>query len=140
MRLTENSLFVDASTAAKSVTGTNSADTGNYVFVSSHMQYAVENYNVLGKQNTSYPLLVKVALPKVCPHKLTKTAAVDATCTTAGSKEYYNCSTCGKIYADEYGTVETTVANCVIPALGHKADDVARICTRCDYEFVDDSE
>ena len=139
--LTENSLFFDASKATKSILSTNSANAGNYVFASYHMQYAVESYNVLEKYNTCYPIVVNVALPKVCSHIFTKTEAIDATCLTEGSKEYYTCSTCGKIYADVYGTVETTVEDCVTPALGHEAGDAAtcetaQTCIRCDYVFV----
>ena len=52
-------------------------------------------------------------------HKLVKTAAVKATCTKAGSKEYYKCSLCGKIYTDAKGTKESTKKALSIPALGH---------------------
>ena len=39
-------------------------------------------------------------------HKLTKVEAVDATCTSEGTEEYWICAGCGKMYSDENGTVE----------------------------------
>ena len=36
-------------------------------------------------------------------HTLVKTDAVAATCTEAGSAEYWKCSDCGKIFADAAG-------------------------------------
>ncbi len=140
--LTGDSRFVDTSKTAKSITATNTPRTGDYVFASYHMQYSVESYKVLDKQNTSWPILVSVAIPKVsCSHLLAKTAAVDVTCTTAGCKEYYTCTKCGKIFADAQGVVETTVAACTIPTPGrHTAGTPAtcttpQTCIRCDYVF-----
>ena len=124
--LTESGRFFDSFSDTKSAQGT--ADVGDYVFVSYHMQSMVESYEVLGKQNGRYPVLVNVALPDVCPHVLTKTEATDATCEVAGNKEYYTCTIGGKIYTDEYGTIETTIDDCTIPALGH------------DYEWIIDTE
>ena len=49
-----------------------------------------------------------------------------ATCTQAGNSAYYTCSgsECeGKYYTDAACTTETTLANTVIPALGHKDDN-----------------
>ena len=138
--LTENGLFFDASVDTKSILSTNSADTGNYVFASYHMQSSIESYNVIGQQNGKYPMVVKVAFSKGCSHILAKTEAVAATCETAGSKEYYTCSTCYKVFADAYATIATTVNECKIPALGHAAGAAAtceapQTCIRCDYEF-----
>lgn len=144
--LTENSLFVDASKVAKSSTGANSAIPGDYVLVSHHMQYAVESYNTLEKRNTNYPIVVEVALPDVCSsdtggHLPTKTEAKTATCLEAGNREYYTCFVCGKVYADEQCTIETTVADCEIPAFGHKAGlaptcETAQTCIRCGEELA----
>ena len=146
--LTENNLFFDTSKVAKSNLGKdNSARTGDYVFVSHHN--TVDIYKVLGKQNTSYPLLIQITLPKVCSHVVTETAANPATCTEAGNKAYYTCTKCGNVYADVYGTVDTTVAESKIPALGHDWDnDCDTDCNRdnCDetreithdYEWVID--
>ena len=49
---------------------------------------------------------------------LTYVAAKAATCTTAGNKEYYECS-CGKLFADGTASVETTADGVVLPASGH---------------------
>ena len=113
--LTENSVFVDSSEYAKLFQSEANATLGDYVFASYHMKDSVESYNLLTNTGIHYGLVVNVAIPDVCPHILTKTEANDATCETAGNKEYYTCSSCGKVYADEYGTIETTVEDCVIP-------------------------
>ena len=52
-------------------------------------------------------------------HKMTKTEAKAATCTEAGNKEYWTCSTCHKVFSDEHGETETTVADMAIKAKGH---------------------
>ena len=140
--LTENALFFDTSKVAKSIPSTGyTADNGNYIFASYHMQYAVESYSVLAKQNTSYPILVNVGLPKVCSHILTKTEAIPATCEEAGNREYYTCTLCGKIYADEFAMIEITEVDIEIPALGHKAGlaptcETAQTCIRCGEELA----
>lgn len=54
-------------------------------------------------------------------HKLTKVAAVDADCTTAGKEQHYVCDGCGKIFSDSKGTKEITDKDSlIIPAVGHK--------------------
>lgn len=54
-------------------------------------------------------------------HKLTKVAAVDADCTTAGKEQHYVCDGCGKIFSDSKGSKEITDKDSlVIPAAGHK--------------------
>ena len=55
-------------------------------------------------------------------HNLTKTDAKDATCTEDGTKEYWTCSVCKKVFADENCTIETTVAARALKALGHTFD------------------
>ena len=65
-------------------------------------------------------------------HSLTKTDAVEATCTTNGNIEYYTCSACGKIFSDAAGANEITREETVIAAPGHsltKTDAVAATCT-----------
>lgn len=51
-------------------------------------------------------------------HTLVKHEAVEKTCTEAGSKLYWECSDCGKLYLDEQATNETT-AEAVVIAAGH---------------------
>ncbi|MBQ7638715.1 MAG: S8 family serine peptidase [Clostridia bacterium] len=54
-------------------------------------------------------------------HTMLKTDKKDATCTADGNIEYYTCSVCGKVYADENG--ETAVTSIVIPSTGHDWDE-----------------
>ena len=52
-------------------------------------------------------------------HHLTKVDKVDATCTTDGNKEYYEC-TCGKLFEDAAAATEITDhSSVVIPKTGH---------------------
>ena len=65
-------------------------------------------------------------------HKMTKTEAKAATCTETGNKEYWTCSTCHKVFSDELGKTETTVAEMTIQAKGHtmtKTEAKAATCT-----------
>ena len=65
-------------------------------------------------------------------HRMTKHKEVKPTCTETGTKEYYECETCGKIFADEKGETEVTKEDLVISALGHsmtKHEEVKATCT-----------
>ena len=65
-------------------------------------------------------------------HSMTKHKEVKPTCTETGTKEYYECETCGKIFADEKGETEVTKEDLVISALGHsmtKHEEVKATCT-----------
>ena len=65
-------------------------------------------------------------------HSMTKHEEVKPTCTEAGTKEYYECETCGKIFADEKGKTEVTEEDLVISAPGHsmsKHEEVKAACT-----------
>ena len=53
------------------------------------------------------------------PHTLTAVEAKAATCTEAGNTAYYECSVCGKYFADANGATEVTAADTVVPAAGH---------------------
>lgn len=58
------------------------------------------------------------------PHTLTKVEQVDATCDTAGTKAYWKCSVCKKLYSKESAKdAEEIKAPESIPALGHVAAD-----------------
>lgn len=61
-------------------------------------------------------------------HTFAAHAAVDATCTAAGSSAYWTCSGCNKIFSDGNGTAEI-FAIPTISALGHNY--VNGTCTRC---------
>ena len=52
-------------------------------------------------------------------HTLTNHPRVEKTCTTDGTKEYWTCNTCHKVFSDEGGIKETTVEKMKIPQ-GHE--------------------
>lgn len=59
--------------------------------------------------------------------------ATDATCTEAGTKEYWQCQDCQRIYSDSQLTVELTdVTDAEHPALGHDNNEDG-YCKRCQH-------
>ena len=62
-------------------------------------------------------------------HTMTHHERVEATCTTAGSVEYWSCSECGKIFSDENDTKEIT--DTVLPATGHTLTHHERVEATC---------
>ena len=52
-------------------------------------------------------------------HTMQKTEAIAATCTEVGNIEYYTCTDCGKLFADEKGKTEITAESTVVAAKGH---------------------
>ena len=76
-------------------------------------------------------------------HNLTKVTGTPATCTEAGTKDYWKCGDCDKMFEDEQGTTVITDIN--IPAKGHSyssvwssdADNHWKICTECKAIVVD---
>ncbi len=86
-------------------------------------------------------------------HTLTHHEAVAATCTASGMKEYWSCDVCGKLFADEAATTETTLEALTLAALGHEmtfheakaatcteAGNVAYYsCGRCGKNFSDEA-
>ena len=59
--------------------------------------------------------------------------ATDATCTEAGTKEYWQCQDCQRIYSDSQLTVELTdVTDAEHPALGHNYNEDG-YCDRCQH-------
>ena len=82
-----------------------------------------------GKQETDEDGLVM----KEKPHILSKTEEVSATCTKTGRAAYWTCDVCGKIFADENGTQETTLDGLTIPKAAHKltkTEEVSATCTK----------
>ena len=76
-------------------------------------------------------------------HDLRHHAAVEATCTAAGSIEYWECGRCGEFFSDSAGVTEIANRSSVlVPALGHafpeqwrsNADGHWRVCDRCGVE------
>lgn len=52
-------------------------------------------------------------------HKMTEHEEIKGDCLTDGKRAYWDCSVCGKYYADSKGTEEITAADIDIPAPGH---------------------
>ena len=83
-------------------------------------------------------------------HHLVKTDAKEATCETDGNTEYYTCSNCSKVFADEDGKTMIQLSDTVLKASGHdwsepvwgewkeQGDtwtiDVSFTCSRCKEE------
>ena len=65
-------------------------------------------------------------------HNLTKTAAKAPTCTEKGNIEYYTCSICNKYFTNASGTIETSLANTVLPAIGHKPETIPAKKATCE--------
>ena len=61
------------------------------------------------------------------PHVPVKTDAVSATCDKDGSKEFWSCSSCGKIFADENCVNETTQKDLKISAKPHQLTHVEKV-------------
>lgn len=61
-------------------------------------------------------------------HTLSEVAAKDATHTADGNIAYFECSVCDKLFADNSGTTEITLADTVLPKTGHT------------YEYVVDGD
>ena len=72
--------------------------------------------------------LAAVTIAKTA-HTLTAVAAVDAKCTTDGTKAHYKCSVCEKLFEDADGKTETNADALKVAKLGHNY--VGGTCTRC---------
>ncbi len=64
------------------------------------------------------------AVIPVAPHALTAVAEKPSTCMEEGTKAYYICSVCGKLFLDAEGKTETTLEELVIPTGGHQLKEV----------------
>ena len=60
----------------------------------------------------------KLTIP-AAGHQLNQTPAKAATCVAEGTRGYWTCGTCGKVFADQAGTIETTVASQVLGKVAH---------------------
>ena len=91
-----------------------------------------------------------VVIP-MAAHNLELVEATDPTCTEDGNTEYYLCTECGNLFADEEGTEEISEDSVVLSATGHTLEWVeAReatctedgnieyyFCTECGRMFAD---
>ncbi len=64
-------------------------------------------------------------------HTMKAHKAVAATCTENGAKAYWECTSCNKLFLDENGTTETTLADTVITAKGHTPETDAAVAATC---------
>ncbi|MDE7087208.1 MAG: hypothetical protein K2O67_03345, partial [Clostridia bacterium] len=55
----------------------------------------------------------------------------EATCTTGGNHEYWQCTVCEKYFGDEDGTEELTSDQFSIAALGHNMSEVEAVAATC---------
>ncbi|MCQ2411402.1 MAG: hypothetical protein MJ057_00420 [Sphaerochaetaceae bacterium] len=72
-----------------------------------------------------------VTISKIA-HTMTHHEAVAATCTAAGTAEYYECSECEKNYAEEQGTTELTTVD--VAKTAHVDANSDGICDNCGYD------
>ena len=74
-------------------------------------------------------------------HVLEKIDKVEPTCTEDGKKEFYTCTVCDKLFADSEGKSEITLADTVIPALGHSFENgVCTVCSEPDPNYAPEPE
>ncbi len=67
------------------------------------------------------------------PHQLNHHEEIPATCTNAGSREYWQCGVCNKLFSDKDAATEiANVASIEVPATEHDYDenDVCKNCQR----------
>lgn len=66
-------------------------------------------------------------------HTLKKHAEIPATCDSIGQKEYYECETCGKLFADK--DAKNLITDITLSAVGHVTDDKGT-CVICSAQNV----
>ena len=111
-------------TEAKDATCTEAGNTAYWICNTCHKVFSDEH----GETETTVADMTIQAKG----HTMTKTEAKAATCTEAGNKAYWTCNTCYKVFSDEHGKTETTVADMTIQAKGHtmtKTEAKAATCT-----------
>ena len=65
-------------------------------------------------------------------HSLTLVSAADATCVSAGNKEHYRCTDCGKLFGDSSGTAELTAADVTIAKFPHTPETIPAVPATCE--------
>lgn len=75
-------------------------------------------------------------------HVLVRVDAQDASCTEAGLKEHWYCSSCGKYFEDANAEKETSLEELAIPAKGHvdseyfhNENEHWKVCSICKEEY-----
>ena len=82
--------------------------------------------------NALHPMDPEFAVISAKGHSAVGTAAVAATCTTAGNSAYWTCSECGRYFSDALCTHEIVEESWVLAAKGHMlvhVDAAAATCT-----------
>ena len=74
---------------------------------------------VFADENSTTETTVAAQVIAKSGHKLTQTPAKAATCVAEGTRGYWTCGTCGKVFADQAGNIETTVASQVLGKVAH---------------------
>ncbi len=83
---------------------------------------AVEYWDEKNFTRTEFTITVTMLLPEHS-HALIKTEAKTASCGAEGNLAYWSCPTCEKLFADELGTVETTLTKVTLKKLPHTPGD-----------------
>lgn len=63
----------------------------------------------------------------ICNHNMEAVAGKAATCTEMGNIPYWYCTECDNYFRDESGTIEISLDNTVIPAIGHTLENKAEV-------------
>ena len=82
--------------------------------------------------NALHPIDPEFAVISAKGHSAVGTAAVAATCTTAGNSAYWTCSECGRYFSDALCTNEIAEESWIVAAKGHMlvhVDAAAATCT-----------
>ena len=98
-------------TEEKAATCTEDGNKAYWICNSCKKLFADEN-------STTETTLEQVTL-KATGHTLTHAPAKEATCTADGNEEYWTCSQCEKLFANETCTTETTLEQVTLKATGH---------------------
>ena len=64
-------------------------------------------------------------------HSLFEVERIEPTCTESGKSGYWECSACGKLFADGNSIDEITYADTIIPANGHSLQRVPAVEPKC---------
>lgn len=139
---TYNDVYLNGAFAVLELKVKDTAAPGTYDITASYNQADVFNFDwedvVFTVVNGSITVLA-------CEHVMEHHEAVPATCTETGIVEYWSCTECGKLFADEAG--ETQITDTTAPATGHAYDlaepvwnwsedystaSVTFCCTACD--------
>ena len=70
------------------------------------------------------PVTIEQTVVAKTPHTTTKTEGVEATCVAAGQMEYWTCSDCNGIFADEACTVKVEESQLKLPITAHNLQHV----------------